>query len=248
MDLEKVLYAKEFIDKMANGINPVDGSQIPENDLVNNVKITRFLFYVSELLGEIYQNGGIQKQSNKSRETYHVEQDVLDNFPFSKAPISVSDIVAYFNQNIDTTKTKKLQVKAVTNWLIKSEYLELVEREDGKHTKLPTEKGNGIGIIVQQRIGQYGTYQVVLYGLEAQKFVVENLETMISEYSAERQQDRKYLNQGGVWTDEQDASLTEMFKDGLTVAEISNTLQRSPAGIRARLKRLGLISSRSEAL
>ena len=30
-ELEKLVYTKSFIDKLANGINPLDDSTIPEN-------------------------------------------------------------------------------------------------------------------------------------------------------------------------------------------------------------------------
>ena len=32
-ELEKIEYAKSFIDKLANGINPIDDTMIPENDM-----------------------------------------------------------------------------------------------------------------------------------------------------------------------------------------------------------------------
>lgn len=32
-ELEKIEYAKSFIDKLANGINPIDNRPAPENDI-----------------------------------------------------------------------------------------------------------------------------------------------------------------------------------------------------------------------
>ena len=49
----KSIIAKDWILKLANGINPLDGSIIPDGDIVNNVHISRCLFYVSELLGTL---------------------------------------------------------------------------------------------------------------------------------------------------------------------------------------------------
>ena len=37
-ELEKIEYAKSFIDKLANGVNPIDDSLIPDDDVVNNVR------------------------------------------------------------------------------------------------------------------------------------------------------------------------------------------------------------------
>ena len=60
-ELEKIAYAKSFIDKLANGINPLDDMPIPEGDIANNVRLSRCFFYVSDILGQVYENGGVGK-------------------------------------------------------------------------------------------------------------------------------------------------------------------------------------------
>ena len=49
-ELEKIEYAKSFIDKLANGINPLDDTPIPDGDIANNVRLSRCFFYVSSIL------------------------------------------------------------------------------------------------------------------------------------------------------------------------------------------------------
>ena len=56
-ELEKIAYAKSFIDKLANGINPVDDTPIPEGDIANNVRLSRCFFYVSDILRQVIENG-----------------------------------------------------------------------------------------------------------------------------------------------------------------------------------------------
>ena len=58
-EVEKIEYAKFFIDKLANGINPIDDSEISESELINNVRISRCFFYVSDILRQVIENGGI---------------------------------------------------------------------------------------------------------------------------------------------------------------------------------------------
>jgi len=43
---EKIQYAKAFIDKLARGINPLDDSFIRDDDIVNNVRISRCFFCI----------------------------------------------------------------------------------------------------------------------------------------------------------------------------------------------------------
>ncbi|MBQ9769560.1 MAG: hypothetical protein IJW27_05085, partial [Clostridia bacterium] len=61
-ELEKIEYAKTFIDKLANGINPLDDSVINEEDIVNNVRLSRCFFFVSDILRQVIDNGGINNK------------------------------------------------------------------------------------------------------------------------------------------------------------------------------------------
>ena len=58
-ELEKIAYAKSFIDKLANGINPLEDTPIPEDDIVNNVRLSRCFFYVSDLLRQVYDDRSV---------------------------------------------------------------------------------------------------------------------------------------------------------------------------------------------
>ena len=49
-EAEKIEYAQMFIDKLANGINPLDDTPIPEGEIVNHVRLSRCFFYISGIL------------------------------------------------------------------------------------------------------------------------------------------------------------------------------------------------------
>ena len=53
VDQKKLRVAIDWISKLANGTNPIAGSTLPDNDIVNNVHISRCLFFVSNLLEDI---------------------------------------------------------------------------------------------------------------------------------------------------------------------------------------------------
>jgi len=46
-ELEKIAYAKSFIDKLANGINPIDDQPVAEYDVVNNVRLMTIITWTS---------------------------------------------------------------------------------------------------------------------------------------------------------------------------------------------------------
>ena len=50
MNLDLLKHAKGYIEKLANGINPLTGENIPETDIINNIRISRCLFYVNNIL------------------------------------------------------------------------------------------------------------------------------------------------------------------------------------------------------
>lgn len=56
MDLELLKHANNYIEKMANGINPLTDKKCNDNDMINNVRISRCLFYVSKVLDDVIKN------------------------------------------------------------------------------------------------------------------------------------------------------------------------------------------------
>lgn len=61
-ELQKINRAKIYLENLANGVNPLTDQPVGENDIVNNVRISRCLFYVSDILGKIVEN----KESSRS--------------------------------------------------------------------------------------------------------------------------------------------------------------------------------------
>lgn len=47
IDISKLRTAQDWIEKLANGINPLTLEPVKEDDIVNNVHISRCLFFVS---------------------------------------------------------------------------------------------------------------------------------------------------------------------------------------------------------
>lgn len=64
-ELEKMQRAKMYIDKLANGINPIDDKQVSDEDAINNVRISRCLFYVSDILEQVISRKNKKIKSKK---------------------------------------------------------------------------------------------------------------------------------------------------------------------------------------
>lgn len=92
MDINLVSYAKDYIDDLAKGINPFTKEEVNENDIINNVKISRCLFYVSEILGEVISNGGVKKTPKQKQVDFNIDNIDIDSIEISDAPVTVSII------------------------------------------------------------------------------------------------------------------------------------------------------------
>lgn len=177
MDIKLVQHAKDYIDDLANGVNPLTKENVDDNDIVNNVKISRCLFYVSSVLNEVIENGGTKKPAKAKELPFSVDSLNLDNIELSQTPVSVSVIASSINE-LKPDDMKKLKATAITNWLVDIKMLELVTINN-RNVKRPTAEGRMIGITDEQRQGQYGSYTVVCYNEDAQRFIIDNLNVII---------------------------------------------------------------------
>ena len=244
-ELEKMQRAKMYIDKMANGINPIDDAPAADSDMINNVRLSRCLFYVSDVLRQVIDNNGVIGKVKSSKKAFFLSADSINNFSFSETPIPVSEITKRLNDLADLEVCHKLKHSAITNWLISIGALEIRELADGRNTKRPTEQGKELGISSEKRTSMNGEYVVVVYRRDAQQFILDNIEAIVANIS--NVSTKKADNQGQAWTVAHEECLVDLFNKNVPVSEIAATLMRTETGIRARLKKIGLIDNRSDA-
>lgn len=231
-ELETLQRAKMYIDKMANGINPLDDKPVKDDDIINHVRISRCLFFVSDTLRKVIENGGTVSVPKVRKKDFEISVDEIEKFEFSETPIPVSEIAKRINELTDTENSKKFSHRMITDWLIKTEFLTEIETAEGEKRKRPTQNGVNLGISVEERQGQRGIYHVVLYNKNAQKFITDNIFAIIDNHK-----DKK-SNQGLPWSAEDEQQLVDLCKQNATVEQMAVTLKRSQSGIRARLDKL----------
>ena len=183
-ELEKIVYAKSFIDKMANGINPLDDTRIPDDDLINNVRLSRCFFYVSEVLQRaIEAEINLQKKRKPTRVPFSITPEQLENFVYSEEPISTSTIARKLNWLVDDVYEKKMYpitYQRITQWLININMIECRETDGGRWERLPTAEGEEIGLVLRfwERYGKKSP--VIFFTEPAQRFIIDNIEAVIA--------------------------------------------------------------------
>ena len=176
-DIEKLRKVKQCIDSLAEGLDPFTGQPLPEEDIVNDVRVSRSLFLASAFLQEQMQ--GKTEKKNGKKQAFRLSLEERDRVEFSFRPISASELARRMNNAAGAQDCKKITYRQITDWLVEVGMLKLVENVAGTQRR-PTESGKKMGISVESRIGQSGPYQVVLYSAEAQRFIVDNVDGIIA--------------------------------------------------------------------
>ena len=171
IDQNKLNVAIDWINKLANGMNPLDGSTLPDNDIVNNVHISRCLFYVSQMLEEA------GKKTSSRQKRYELEFNLTPEIA-SKVYIAEKTRISLFVKEINKVipdNMRPLSTSKVTQWLVSIGYLVEQQTSDGRNYKVPTELGTSIGMTSSWEDGSRGAYLAVSYDANAQHFILENL-------------------------------------------------------------------------
>lgn len=170
---DKILMAQDWVRKLANGINPLTGNAVKEDDVVNNVHISRCLFYVAELLS---------KHTEKTTKV-----DPTRNKPFVSSAIQVEKYnyvdaisISAFAREIRNLIPRDMQAVSNTSmvkWLLQEGLLKESEPDmKGRINKIATEKGKEIGIFNEERENNGGHYLATLYNQDAQRYLLDHIE------------------------------------------------------------------------
>ena len=173
VDLSKLKTAKDWMEKLANGINPLTSEPVKEGDIVNNVHISRCLFFIREVLEKIET---AETASNGKRSFWmtalEAEKIVISG------PCGIAQFTKTVNESIPANM-KPLSVATVIKWLRNNGYLYEARKDDKHKTNLPTEKGIKMGMNVTVQLNSEGKeYKRVLYDISAQKVMLNNIESI----------------------------------------------------------------------
>ena len=145
-ELEIMQHAKDYLDKLAKGIDPLTGREVPEGEIINNVRISRCRFYVADVLRQVIENGGVIGAPSKKGELapYALPFEARSRYAFGEWPLSVSQIAQRLNELVDLSTMQKLKTTSITKFLLQSGLLFEEEGPSGNKNKRPTEYRCGL--------------------------------------------------------------------------------------------------------
>ena len=180
VDVKKLETAIVYLQRIADGNNPINNMPSDEDSVLNNPNVIRCMFFVKEILEEVKRNNGYIGQKPKKSERLSVSAETLAEFSY-KEDKPISKFVEQMNECVDLEVYKKLNYQVITKWLRLNDFLkEEHNQEFNKTVTLPTEKGIQLGIYAEKRRSSGGRdYMVVIYGMQAQEYIVQNVEKIL---------------------------------------------------------------------
>ena len=174
-ELEIMIHAKTYLDKLANGVNPLTDEVLPDTDIVNQVRISRCLFFVSDVLRQVIEKGGLKKTPKTPQIPFELSEEQIGRFQLFEQPIFVSAIAERINSLVENENMKRLSYRSIATFLEQEGFLIQYSDSQGKTKRAPTDQGKALGISTEVRTSQRGDYTVVLYNKNAQQFILDHL-------------------------------------------------------------------------
>ena len=171
-DLKK---SKDYIDKLVEGINPVNGKPISTREVIYDYKVSRQLEFLSEYIkNEIKRLENNEKAKKEDEDDELMEFELTDTelkkIELSEKPISLADICNMLNHLRPSSKMRKLKAISAIEVLNAFGMIDRVRRKI-----IPTEQGTALGIQFKEFQSNGATLTKVLYSKEAQQFVIDHL-------------------------------------------------------------------------
>ena len=196
-DLKRLEIAIQYIRRMSDGKNPVNGRPAPENEVLNNVNVHRCLKFIDEVLTDVHKSGGtVGLLPPKERGP---RPSVAETFPYESLQqyqYLQDQQISYFLKQLEEylPEGQKMPVPAttITLWMRENGYLEKRTINDtGKENSVPTRKGEALGMYSEKGGIYPNEYYRVFYNEKAQRFIIENFRRILTEYEAIRERSRR---------------------------------------------------------
>lgn len=187
-ELDKLIRAESYIRKMANGINPITDETTADDDMVNNVRITRCLYYVSDILRQIIANNGeIERKPRKGNKKvdFYMTDEQRAAFTVFDHPVFLREFVDEINRLTEANNCKKFAARWIRAYFVS---IGLLVADPELGSKYATEEGEKLGIIPELRQSKQSLreYWVNQYSPEAQRFIIDNIDAIV-EYAKSSQ-------------------------------------------------------------
>ena len=175
-DLEKLTKAIKIIEKIANGVNPLDGKPIAKGHFLQEPKINRCLLFVADTLKRQLQETVYR---TRRPNVFIISADEKGRVEFPPGKIGVNEFSKCVNRVLDLTRSKKLTGVELNKRLKKIGLLTEEQTPDGKVRTTVNSKSLEYGFETELRNYNSNEYRMVLMNDKGKRYLLDNLETIM---------------------------------------------------------------------
>ncbi len=245
IDRQKILDAKTNLDQLINGYNPLDSTPLADSDIVKNTHVHDCLSYISAILQQIVDGKLVSASSKWGNLPLAYSENYANGLLISDSPISLEQMVIRLHALRNVGNYQQLNSINIIHWLIQIGALKARRRSYSIKIEGCTKLGNILGFSMQAPMEICDKANGIICNRNAQKFILLHIQKVGKHRNKTSTQ--YALNQYAIWTPEQEEWLIELYNEDVAVVNIAALLMRTPTGIRAKLKKLGLIEHRQDA-
>lgn len=179
-ETEKLTKVKETIEKIASGINPLNGAKIEKGSFIYDDEVSGDLIYAAQKLNKL-----IAWEHNKQLKNvldFVISKEQMENIKLPDKKIGVNEFAKCVNQVIDTSISRKISGVEINKRL--KEMGILGEEQEDKHKKtIVNDNSSKYGIEIEKRNFNGKEYEAIVFNEDGKKFLLDNL-GKIMDYSA----------------------------------------------------------------
>ena len=179
--------AKQYLDSLAQGIDPISKKKIPPDSVLNQEQLSRCFLYVSGVLQTVLAQDGITPAPASSWDPL-LASGALDRFEYSEQPLSLHQFAVQLNSLRGSSPAKALPKNALTSWLLHEGFLTAAAGTAGKGTAYDpvSKRGEAIGISSNSSHAEQNgrPHLAILFHETAQRFLVYSLDRIIAYHQA----------------------------------------------------------------
>lgn len=178
-ELQKMIRARAYMQALAQGTDPISGLEIPGDDVANQVRLRRCFAYVASVLDQVIQNGGKVGGSAKIVARTGLTEEQKRAVHLSERPIGITELAKRILAAAEVDRMRGVSGVHMAAWLLEKGFLEEEFDDEGELQRVPSQAGAALGITKIMRETTYGVKPMNLYSIEAQRFILDNLDEIL---------------------------------------------------------------------
>jgi len=176
-EMDKIEKAKNIIKQIADGTNPVNGEAIEGDVLLNDPRIIRCFYFVSEVLDNVLKG----EYSNKNTSEFLITEQEKQSVVFTEGNIGVNKIAKCINKEINTLRSRKTSGAAINTGLKRMGILSETKNDEGKTRTTINEDSHLYGFYLETRNFNGREYDAVVIDDKGKKFILDNIEEIMKQ-------------------------------------------------------------------